>query len=113
MVVVTSTDTHDYLVALKAEEECMQDLWDSVCSDIFTVATTDNFDILHSHAAVYCGDQHRSFHGTTIQVVQPNPSLKYPNNNLYFQTFNECHETCINKDLKGAVVRPTPSYLNP
>ena len=39
----------------------------------FTVASADNLDYLHSYARVYCGEQKSSWHGTTVQVVQPQP----------------------------------------
>ena len=40
----------------------------------FLVASLDNIDFLRSYAAVYCGDQLRSWHGTTIQIIQPKPT---------------------------------------
>ena len=41
----------------------------------FTIMSIDNIDFfLHSYATVFCGDQKRSCHGTTIQVVQPQPT---------------------------------------
>jgi hypothetical protein len=39
----------------------------------FTVASADNLDYLHSYARVYCGEQKSSWHGTTVQVLQPQP----------------------------------------
>ena len=39
----------------------------------FTVASTDNVYFLQSSATVYSGDQHRSWHAASIQLVQPMP----------------------------------------
>ena len=40
--------------------------------------SADNLDFLHSFARVFCGNQKSSWHGTTVQVVQPLPSLSLP-----------------------------------
>ena len=39
--------------------------------DSFTVPTVDNIDFLQRHSFVFHGDQGRSWHGTTIEVVKP------------------------------------------
>ena len=43
------------------------------------VATLDNLDFLKSNAAVYCGDQHRSWHGITVQFLQLKPTTQCAN----------------------------------
>ena len=44
-------------------------------SSIFTIVSADDIDFMHSHARVFRGNQSGSWHGTTVQMVQPLPSL--------------------------------------
>ena len=46
---------------------------------LFIVTSVDNIDFLQRHSFVYSGDQGRSWHGTTIQVVQPLPAQETGN----------------------------------
>ena len=73
--VVASPDTHDRYVTSVVEKMREKSVWDYISNKIFTLASVDNFDVLKSQAAVYCGDQYRSYHGTTIQIAQPLPDL--------------------------------------
>ena len=41
---------------------------------VITLFSMDNIDFLQSHAQVFCGNQQLSWHGTTVQAVQPKPT---------------------------------------
>lgn len=43
---------------------------------VLTVFSIDNIDFLKSHAQVYCGNQKLSWHGTTLQGIQPLANIK-------------------------------------
>lgn len=60
----------DRFVTEIVEMQRTQTLWNSLPRNDFTIASVD---MLQSHAAVYCGGQSHSYHGTTVQIVQPNP----------------------------------------
>ena len=71
--VVCSVDTLKRVIRYISQERKEQGIKRLLFDTAFTVATVDNVDYLQSHAAVYAGNQHRSYHATSIQIVQPQP----------------------------------------
>ena len=73
---VASVDTHRRYVQFQVAQKMSAGLLQNLDLSLFTVTSVDNIDFLQRHSFVYSGDQGRSWHGTTIQVVQPLIALK-------------------------------------
>ena len=67
---VASSDTHARYRHTIVQE--MKEKGNKYLREKSVVLSIDNIDYLQSHAAVYSGDQHRSWHGTTIQALASN-----------------------------------------
>ena len=53
----SSSGTHDRYVTQHAMAQRQSTIWNNIPNNVFTIASVDNFDMLQSYAAVYCGDQ--------------------------------------------------------
>ena len=73
--VCASADTLSRFVQSKAENSnWLTTTGGNIDSEPFTVVSADNIDFVHKHARIV-GKSKTSWHGTTVQAVQPQPSL--------------------------------------
>ena len=75
--VCASADTLSRFIQHKVST-CDEDGMKYLTPDTFTVVSADNIDFMHSFARIFCGRQTSSWHGTTVKVAQPIPSLSLP-----------------------------------
>ena len=76
--VCSSADTLARSIQYRVQEREQRGAEQECSPNSFTVISADNIDFLHSYARVFYGNQTRSWHGTTVQAVQPKPSLHVP-----------------------------------
>ena len=69
-----SADTHARYVQYRVELSKQKDVMDDYSSEAFSVVSVDNLHFIHSFARIYSGKLQLNWHGTTIQIVLPNPS---------------------------------------
>ena len=71
--VCNSADNHNKYVIERVEKRRQCGVLSAYPENSFSVVSVDNLDFIHSYARVYCGKQQNSWHGTTVQIVQPQP----------------------------------------
>ena len=71
--VCASADTHARYIQYRIQQKKEEGPLHGYGNNAFTVVSADNLDFVHSYARVYCGKQESSWHGTTVQFVQPQP----------------------------------------
>ena len=76
--VCSSADTLYRSIQYRVQEREQRGAEQECSPNSFTVISADNIDFLHNYARVFYGNQTRSWHGTTVQAVQPKPSIHAP-----------------------------------
>ena len=72
--VCASSETHARYIQYRVKKVLEEGPMAKFPGDAFTLVSVDNIDFIHSYARVYCGKQVSSWHGTTVQIVQPKPT---------------------------------------
>ena len=70
---VASIDTNSRLATRIVQERLMHGIKPQLQPHMLSIISIDNIDILQPHALVSCTDKTRSWHGTSVQCVQPLP----------------------------------------
>ena len=76
--VCSSADTLYRSVQYRVQEREQRGAEQECSPNSFTVISANNIDFLHNYARVFYGNQTRSWNGTTVQAVQPKPSIHAP-----------------------------------
>ena len=71
--VCASADTHSRYVLYRVQATINDGPLSGYPMHALTLVSLDNLDYVHSFARVFCGLQQSSWHGTTVQFVQPQP----------------------------------------
>ena len=66
-------DTSNRLATHVVQQRILQGIEPELTENTLTVVSKDNIDILQTHAMVSSMDATRSWHGTSVQCVQPLP----------------------------------------
>ena len=105
-------DTHARYAQFRIKNSLLDGIMSRYPQNAFTVVSVDNLDFIHSFARVYCGKQQLSWHGTTMQIVQPQPTALTDNCVLDRQTETHAEpttnsDTCLcHEQEQSVLLRP-------
>ena len=66
-------DEHDRYIQYRVQKKMKEGPMFHYPQNSFLMVSADNLDYVHGYARVFSGKQQSSWHGTTVQVVQPKP----------------------------------------
>ena len=107
-----SVETHKRYVQFRVAQRMSRGALSGYPLNTLTVVSIDNLDFVLSFARVFCGKQQSSWHGTTIQFVQPQPSRLGTQDRAFSttseQTINETTTISQDERFEGPAL-PRPS----
>ena len=99
---MASLDTHHRVATCAVARRMSNGICAELTPHTFTVVSIDNIDILQRHAMVSTTESKRSWHGTSVQCVQPMPeSIKIPVQEMH----SACEELCMHEEDTVECVR--------
>ncbi len=73
--VCASIETHGRYVQYRVEKRTREGQMSGYPENSFMIVSADNLDYVHKYTRSFNGKLETSWHGTTIQIVQPKPNL--------------------------------------
>ena len=104
---VASLDTHDRIATCAVKDRISKEIQSELAPRTLTISSIDNIDIMQRHAMVSTAQSKRSWHGTSVQCVQPMPKSIVLTEEIHGATNQQAGESVETSAKESTVVVPS------
>ena len=107
-------DTHDRIATCAVKDRISKGIQSELAPHTLTISSIDNIDIMQRHAMVSTAQSKRSWHGTSVQCVQPMPkSIVLTEEEIHGATYQQAGESVETSAKESTVVLSKHSSSSP